>query len=264
MPWGAFQVMRLKLLGLFLGLVAPACAGASMPTVAIIDSGVAPVGELSRLLLAEYDLGSHKPRPAFRPSFDHGTMVATILARALDDQVKILSLRIDDPHGCPEGRNPPCQPSPQPMAAAIRLATAHKVDAINISLALADDPAITAAIAAAAAKGIKVVMAAGNEGYDHPNNLNMAMAGYPNTVLVGALDAAGKPWAQSNRPGPDAGLKYSYAWQLGVGVPTRLADGRAAKAIGTSFAAPLETARLLQAKLTAPGGGGGIIEVARR
>jgi hypothetical protein len=83
-------------------------------------------------------------------------------------------------------------------------------------------------------------------------------------VLVGALDASGKPWSQSNRPGPGAGSEYAYVWQPGVGVATRLADGEAVRAIGTSFAAPLETAKLLRSMSPAPAAGGGTVEVAKR
>jgi hypothetical protein len=220
------------------------------PRVAIIDSGVAKTAELAPLVSAEFDMASDPGRPAFQPRYDHGTMVATILARAAHGQVDIISLRIDDPAGCPAGANPPCQPSAAPVARAIRRAADLGVDAINISLALDNDPAITAAIAEAAAKGIRVVMAAGNNGYDHPGNLDPARAAYPNAVLVGAIDNQGQPWSGTNRPDakPDG---YNYTWQLGVKVPTAAADGRAVTGTGTSFAAPLETARFLAARTTA-------------
>ncbi len=230
--------------------VAPVAIPMARPRVAIIDSGVAKTTELAGLVSAEYDMASDPGRPAFQPRYDHGTMVATILARAAHGQVDIISLRIDDPAGCPAGANPPCQPSAAPVARAIRHATDLGVDAINISLALDPDASITAAIANAAARGIRVVLAAGNDGYDHPGNLGPARAAYPNAVLVGAIDSNGKPWRGTNRPdaAPDG---YSYAWQLGVKVPTAAIDGRAVTGTGTSFAAPLETARFLASRTTA-------------
>lgn len=231
-------------------VVAPVAISIERPRVAIIDSGVAKTTELAPLVSAEYDMASDPGRPQFQPRYDHGTMVATILARAAHRQVDIISLRIDDPAGCPEGANPPCQPSAEPVVRAIRRATELGVDAINISLALDKDPAITAAIADAAAKGIRVVLAAGNNGYDHPGNLAPARAAYPNAVLVGAIDSAGQPWSGTNRP--DATPEgYNYAWQLGVKVPTAAIDGRAVTGTGTSFAAPLETARLLASRTMA-------------
>ena len=230
--------------------VPPAAVTAQRPRVAIIDSGVAKTTELAGLVSAEYDMASDPGRTEFQPRYDHGTMVATILARAAHGQVDIISLRIDDPAGCPAGANPPCQPSAAPVARAIRRAADLGVDAINISLALDQDPSITAAIADAAAKGIRVVLAAGNNGYDHPGNLAPARAAYPNAVLVGAIDSDGKPWSGTNRP--DATPEgYNYAWQLGVKVPTAAIDGRPVTGTGTSFAAPLETARFLASRMTA-------------
>jgi subtilisin family serine protease len=229
----------------FFGLLIGAAPGnvAVRQRVAIIDSGVARTPELGARIVAEYDLAAAPARPAFRPRYDHGTMVATILARA-NPAVDIVSLRIDDPAGCPPASNPPCQPDAVPIAAAIRRATALHVDAINISLALADDPAITTAVREAAEKGIVVVLAAGNDGLDRPANLSMARAAYPHAVLVGAVDAHGHPWSGTNRPQADA-AGYRYVWRRGVDVPTALADGRQVKGTGTSFAAPLETARLV-------------------
>ena len=159
------------------------------PLVAIIDSGIARTPELQKFLVAEYDLGATPARPAFQPRYDHGTMVATIMEREAKEPIDIVSFRIDDLQGCPQDANPPCQHDVKPIAEAIRKATEMGVSAINISLNLKDDPRIVDAVRDAAARGIKVVMAAGNDGLDHPGNLGMARAGYPNTVLVGALEA---------------------------------------------------------------------------
>jgi hypothetical protein len=221
-----------------------AAPAARRPIVAIVDSGVAVTPELQAVLKGEYDLASLPGRPAFHPRFDHGTMVATILNREAKGGVDILSLRIDDPAGCPVDQNPPCQPSAEPVAAAIDKAVALKVDAINLSLSLANDPLIIRAVERATDKGILVVMAAGNHGQDHPDNVPIARAGFPRTVLVGAVDAAGRPWVNSNRPGGST-KSYRYVWQQGVDVPTVNAAGLPVVGTGTSFAAPIETARLL-------------------
>jgi hypothetical protein len=216
------------------------------PRVAVIDSGIARTPELSGSLIAEYDMGVTPGRPAFQPHDSHGTMVATILLREAGRPIDIISLRIDDPAGCPPGSNPPCQKDAEPIANAIRKATELRVSVINISLNLKDHPLIVEAVREASERGIRVVLAAGNEGLDRPGNLAMATAGFPNTILVGATDAAGRPWEGSNRP--QAGTPgYLYVWQHGVAVPTVTADGSTAVATGTSFAAPIETARLLAA-----------------
>lgn len=225
-------------------IAASAANGAPVrPLVAVIDSGVARTAHLQGVLVGEYDMAASPPRPAFLPRYDHGTMVATILTREAKGQVDIVSFRIDDPAGCPAGLNPPCQSSAAPVASAIRKATALGVKAINLSLTLQDDPAIIAAIRDAAAQGVTVVMAAGNDGRDRPANLDMAIAGAPRTIVVGAVDAAGHPWARSNQPGQPNG--FDYVWRLGVDVPTETAAGRPVVGTGTSFAAPIETARRL-------------------
>ena len=148
---------------------------------------------------------------------------------------------------------PPCQPSSQPIAEAIRKAISLGVDAINISLTLKEDTETVDAIHDAAKKGILVVLAAGNDGLNHPRNLKVARAAYPNAVLVGAVDSAGEVWEKTNRPAQRS-FPYHYSWQLGVGVPTALADGRAARATGTSFAAPIETARRLKSSAASAAG----------
>jgi hypothetical protein len=232
----------LRLLLFLFGLLASVSASAR-PLVAIVDSGVSRTPQLANVLVGEYDMAGH--RPLYQPRYDHGTMVATILNREAHGEVDIVSLRIDDEAGCPPDRSPPCQASARPIAAAIDKAASLGVDAINLSLALANDPAITDAVRRAAAKGIIVVMAAGNDGRNHPDNTAMARAGFPRAVLVGATDADGQPWTGSNRPDAD---DYLYVWRRGVDVPTISADGQHVFGTGTSFAAPIETARRVLAK----------------
>lgn len=219
----------------------PASA-ADRPLVAVVDSGVARTAELKDVLIAEHDFASVPARPAFTPAHDHGTLVATVLHRAAGGAVDILSLRIDDPAGCPEGANPPCQPDALTIATAISAAIDLGADAINLSLAMPDDPAIVAMVERATAAGIKVVLAAGNDGAVQPGNLKAAIAGYPNAVLVGALDWTGEPWADSNRPDHAAGTSYNYVWRPGAAIETVLADGTPGRASGTSIAAPIEAA----------------------
>jgi hypothetical protein len=227
-----------------MALAAPAVA---KPLVAVIDSGIARTAELGTAVVAEYDMASAVARPSFQPRYDHGTMVATIIHREAKGAVDIVSFRIDDPAGCPAGFDPPCQFSATPVAAAIREAARLKVTAINISLALQDHPLIVDAVREATEQGVTVVMAAGNNGFDRPSNRAMALAGGAHAVLVGAIDAAGQPWARTNRPETVGAPGYEYVWQLGVAVPTATAGGVAVVGTGTSFAAPIETARRVMA-----------------
>ncbi len=232
----------MRLLFLIAALIGSAPALAR-PVVAVIDSGVARTPQLASVLKAEIDMAG--TRPAFQPRYDHGTMVASILDREAEGGVDIVSIRIDDPAGCPPDRSPPCQPSSRPIAAAIDKAVELGVDAINLSLCLADDAKITEAVRRASARGVLVVMAAGNNGRNHPDNIAMARAGFPRAVLVGATDGKGRPWIGTNRPDAD---DYLYVWRQGVNVPTVTAAGLDVQGTGTSFAAPIETARRVLAK----------------
>lgn len=248
---------RVRNLILSVALFAAAAPGAAASTgtveakpplvVAVIDSGIARTPELAHVVTAEYDMASDDAREPFKPRYDHGTLVATILLRESRQALNIVSFRIDDPAGCPKGLVPPCQPSAKPLVKAIRKAASLGVDAINISLALRDDKAITAAVREATEQGILVVLAAGNDGRERPGNLDMATAGFPNAVLVGALDDAGLPWTGTNKPGIGSSV-YNYAWQRGVAVPSVTAAGAVTRVTGTSFATPAETARLLQCR----------------
>gem|GEM_PF-1656027 len=210
------------------------------PLVAVIDSGVGATAELRPHLVGEIDAAARPARPALRPRFDHGTKVATVLSRAARGRADILSIRVDDPAGCAFGRNPPCQRDPAVIAWAIHAAVAHRADVINISMALMDAPAISDAVAFAAWSGTLVVIASGNDGRRVPGNLSHARAGYPNAVLVGALERDGTVWARSNRPAGSSTPGYNFAWRWGAGVPSAAADGTPVVASGTSIAAPVE------------------------
>ena len=208
---GVTFMVRVLLSFLCLFGAAAANAATPVPVVAVIDSGIAATPELKPLLIGEVDVASAAGRAVFQPRYDHGTMVATILARSAGHTVHILSYRLDDPAGCPAGASPPCQGSAEPIARAIRLAAEAGVDAINLSLSLKDDPTIAKAVHDATARGITVVMAAGNDGMDHPVNVRMAQAGYPRAVLVGALDERGNAWSGGNAPGDHSAGRYNYA-----------------------------------------------------
>src|SRR4051812_18500050 len=120
--WFDRGVELLKLLSVALAAAAGATVNVGeqppRPRVAIIDSGVAKTPELDSLVVAEYDLAAMPARTNFQPRYDHAPMVPTILARPAGRRVEIVSLRIDDPAGCPAGASPPCQPSAAPVAQA--------------------------------------------------------------------------------------------------------------------------------------------------
>ena len=129
-----------------IGAAAAAPAEFGRPVVAIIDSGIARTPEIGSALVAEYDMAVKPGRTAFQPRSDHGTMVATILLREAEQPIAIVSFRIDDLAGCPEGSHPPCQRDVGPIVDAIRKATELGVSVINISLNLKEDPRVIDAV----------------------------------------------------------------------------------------------------------------------
>lgn len=231
--------MRCVTLFLVVSATLIASAATARPLVAVIDSGIAVTAELRPHLVGEVDAAARPARARLKPRFDHGTKVATILSRAAAGQADILSIRVDDPAGCPSGVNPPCQSDRNVIAWAVYAAVAHRADVINISMALMDAPVISRAVSFAAWHGTQVVIASGNDGRLVPNNLSHARAGYPNAVLVGALEPDGSMWLKSNRP-PTSPVGYSFTWRWGARVPTALMDGTPTVASGTSLAAPIE------------------------
>lgn len=251
--FGRFKPMRwIPAAAIAAAIAGSPASAADRPLVAVIDGGVARTAELEGVLVEELDFAATPARAPFTPTNDHGTLVATVLHRAAGGAVDIMSLRIDDPAGCPEGANAPCQRDPLAIAAAIHAAIDLGADAINISLNMPDDPAIIAAVHRAAASGVKVVLAAGNDGADSPGNRQAAIAGYPGAVLVGALDWTGEAWVGSNQPDDEAGRSYKYVWRPGVAVDTIRADGTPGRASGTSIAAPIETAFIVTGRPARP------------
>ena len=80
-------------LGLLMAVGAAPAPAPDRPLVAMIDSGIARTAELKGLLVREDDMALRPARPAFKPRYDHGTMVATILARDAKRNLRIVSDR---------------------------------------------------------------------------------------------------------------------------------------------------------------------------
>ena len=211
--------------------------------IAVIDSGVARTPLLAPLLVAEYDMAAvFKERPAFRPVHDHGTEVATVIARNSTAPIELYSLRIDTPGQCTK-RSRACSFLDDNMVAAIYKAIDLDVDVINLSTGGVPTPEMEKAIGLASAKGIEIAIAAGNKPGEPPFK-NLARAGGKRVWLVGAIDQKARPCAFSARPGDAAQLDYQFVWRLGNRVSTQNMDGEWVKASGTSFATPILTAEL--------------------
>lgn len=211
--------------------------------IAVIDSGVAQTPLLAPLLVAEYDIASaFEARPAFHPAHDHGTEVATVIAREARAPVRLYSLRIDTPGQCGD-REGGCSFLDTNMIAAIDKAVDLGVDVINLSTGGSPTPEMQAAIRRASARGIKIAIAAGNY-HGEPHYTELARAGGRNVWLVGAVDGNDRPASFSAAPRDPEKIDYQFAWRLGLRVKTQNMEGKWVSVSGTSLATPILTAEI--------------------
>lgn len=179
--------------------VVPAACATKQPVirVAVVDSGVAPVGSLAKVLDAGTDVVDSTGSTVDVDG--HGTEMAGVVHR-----------------GCPACRIVPVKAlndsglgSSSAAASGIRWALAQHVQVINLSLTEpAEDPDLTAAIEAAVHAGVVVVLAAGNSGSAAPSDQGYPGAAAPDALTVSAVDASGRldffsnygPWAQIAAP----------------------------------------------------------------
>ncbi|MTD46150.1 S8 family serine peptidase [Conexibacter sp. W3-3-2] len=121
------------------------------------------------------------------------------------------------------------------VAAGIRYALAEGAQIINLSVTTPDDdPEVAAAVGEAAARGVLLVVAAGNHGRDlRDAPLYPAAYRTPDMVTVGATDRDGY-LVDLSAFGPGVDLAAP-----GLDVPALAPGGRATRFSGTSAAAPL-------------------------
>jgi subtilisin family serine protease len=112
----------------------------------------------------------------------------------------------------------------------------HHVQVINISLVGPKNAVVARAIDAVQRRGIRVVAAVGNDGPAAPPQYP---ASYPGVVAVTAVDARGHALPEA---GKAAHLDFAAP---GADMAAALPGRGFASVRGTSFAAPLVTARLL-------------------
>ena len=133
--------------------------------VAIIDTGLDITSEVFANRLSRFT------DPAMTDENGHGTLMAEIIASQTSENVKILPIKAFDENG---------KSTVGSVYSAILYAVEHNADVINLSVSGAGtSPMLTKAIAYAKAKGVVVVVSAGNnaddvEGY-MPGNIEDAI-----------------------------------------------------------------------------------------
>ena len=245
-------------------------ADGSIP-VAVLDSGLDPAAGIGPLVAAGWDAVS--PDRALSDPDGHGTHMALLASgllaadglRTSGETLPLVSVRAFDENGVTSN-----------FAILQALAYARQAGARVVNLSWgseADSDFLRAAVDTAAANGLVVVAAAGNE----PSGRPVYPAAYPSVLAVGGVGAGGQPWEQSNFGGfvdlsasAFATLPVRNDGAAGAYVGTSISSAAVAHALGQYFnrhpaATPEEALEALRAALspTAVGGyGTGVLDAA--
>lgn len=210
-----------------------ACQDIRPVRIAVLDTGIAETPLLKPLLEENLDMRSRRDDD-MRLKSRHGTWVASSLALRTAAPIRIISIRIE--RRCTSDA---CEILVNDLGKAVDRAAAMDVDIIQVSSYGPVEGTALQAITKAAARGIQVVICAGNEPGTSPV-LNIAATGGANVHVVGSIGSSGKISAFS----ANAGASGAMEWQLGENVPSQDWNGRPTKVTGTSFAASLYSAGL--------------------
>ncbi|WP_179277035.1 S8 family serine peptidase [Actinoplanes regularis] len=203
-------------------------------TVAVIDTGVAAVGDLAGKVLPNgYDYVNGDNDPTDDAEFPHGTVVSSLIAANTDNgagmagvcwQCKILPIKVLDATGSGWDTD---------IAQGILYAARNGASIINLSLGGPGYSKVLAgAVAYANAKGVLVVAAAGNDG----SSIKSYPAAFPDVLAVGGTD--------TSKPGDSRVWFSNYGSWVDVSAPAitvgMFSDGSYQTDLqGTSFATPL-------------------------
>lgn len=215
--------------------------------IAVLDTGSRIPDDYANATVRYYDA-----RPGLKAieetkagfSSEHGTWVTNAILEGYDDPVEILSYRVEKT--CRE--QVLCEIDTATLGRAAMHAWLQGADIIQISSYGRIDPAFEGILASIAAKGIHVVMCAGNEGGASPL-LPLARRNPDFIHIVGSLSKGDRRSFFSARD--DSKTEPLLRWRLGERVPSRSASGRLTHVTGTSYAASIMTADL--ARSIAPG-----------
>jgi len=209
------------------GALASGNAGGGGPVIGIVDGGVASHPALARARIEQNGFAG-KPRPT-----GHGTAVASLIVGdqgAFRGAARGTSLLVADVYGGSRAAG-----SATTIARALSWLASHRPNVINISLIGPPNRLLERAISAVRAKGISIVAAVGNDGPAAPPQFPASYAG---VVAVTAVDLRGRALPEAGRA---AHLDFAAP---GADMAAALPGSGYARVRGTSFAAPLVTARL--------------------
>jgi len=217
-------------------IVAARGGGLDAASIGMVDGGVAasPVFALARIEQRGFAPGGARPT-------GHGTAVASLLVGddgAFQGAAKGRSLLVADIYGGQESAG-----SAETVVQALDWLTARRVKVINMSLVGPPNALLERAVAAAQARGILVVAAVGNDGPAAPE---LYPASYPGVIAVTGVDVRDRALPEAGRA---AHLDFAAP---GADMAAALPGKGFGDVRGTSFAAPLVTARLSLAAADGP------------
>ncbi|MFA7432130.1 MAG: S8 family serine peptidase [Gemmobacter sp.] len=215
---------------------------AAAPRIGMIDTGInvdhaALAGQ--KLVVTQADLG--RRAAAGR---QHGTAIAALLIGRADSRVPGLLpeaelVAVEAFHRDATGE----AADAFALAHALDLLLAAGVGVINLSFSGPANVVLERLVTEAAAQGVALVAAAGNNG---PGAAPAYPAAWPQVVAVTAVDSRLAPYRQANR-GPHIGFA---APGVGLWTAASISGGRLRS--GTSYAAPFVTAALAVERLNDP------------
>lgn len=211
----------------FAGALAASAGAGGGPRIGIVDGGVASHPSMGGASIEQNGFAG-RPQPT-----GHGTAVASLI---VGNQGPFLgaargaSLFVADVYGGSRAAG-----SASSIVRALSWLASKRLQVINISLVGPQNRLVQRAVQVLRARGIGIVAAVGNDGPAAPPQYP---ASYPGVVAVTAVDARGRALPEA---GKAAHLDFAAP---GADMAAALPGQGYAKVRGTSFAAPLATARL--------------------
>ncbi|XVV16494.1 S8 family serine peptidase [Actinoplanes sp. CA-131856] len=231
--------------------------------VAVVDTGVSAISELSGRLLPGYDFVNNDSSPV--DDNGHGTKAASVIAAKGDNATgvagvcwtcKILPVKAMGADG---------KGTTDVIAKGIVYAVDHNADVINLSLGTATDTQVVRdAVAYAASKDVVVIASAGNDGVTSP----FYPAAVPSAIAVAGSDTsdlryswsnyngASNPWVDVAAPGQNyaQGTDNKFYWYAGTSSAGPVVAGVAALARAAKPSATAEQVRAAVEGTTDPVG----------
>lgn len=211
----------------FAGALAASAGAGGGPRIGIVDGGVASHPSMAGASIEQNGFAG-RPQPT-----GHGTAVASLIVGnqgPFQGAARGASLFVADVYGGSRAAG-----SASSIVRALSWLASKRPQVINISLVGPQNRLVQRAVQALRARGIGIVAAVGNDGPAAPPQYP---ASYPGVVAVTGVDARGRALPEA---GKAAHLDFAAP---GADMAAALPGPGYARVRGTSFAAPLATARL--------------------